>query len=169
MAQPNSRLLELETAALIDLYELDLNPLGENELVRFCNYADTGGASVSLDGNEYLPIPIIGSDFGQNINSSDEQPKLAIADVAKVVSAVLADFDDELAGAVIRRTRIYADNLDGGRDPDASAIFPVQRFVIENHQTDSMIFTFFLGSTFDLANLMIPRRRIREILDANNA
>ncbi len=165
----DSRLLQLTTPGLIDLYVLDLSPLGLNEQVRFCNFAAAGGVPLSFDGQEYTPIPILGAEFGLNISNADEQPRLEIADVAKVVSAILADFDDELGGAVIYRTRVFTDNLDTGFDPDPSAAFPTQRYIVENHSTNSIQYTFYLGTVFDVARLQVPRRRLRSVLDDNFA
>jgi lambda family phage minor tail protein L len=164
-----NRLLGLTSPAILTLYALDLSPLGTNDTTYFCNYSDSGGAPVLSDGIEYIPVPIIVANLGRSISNAEDSPQLSIADVNGAISGLLNDHDGELGGAILSISRIYADNLDNGDDPDPSAALQPTNYTIENHDSDGVVYTFFLGSAYNFDSRLIPRRTLRQLLDSNGA
>lgn len=160
---------KLNTEAEIHLYELDVRPLGLNESFYFCNYADSGGSSIFFAAREYLPIPVMGSSFGLSITNADETPKIIVADVGRVVSAILQQVGGELGGGLLKRTKVYRENLDNGLDPDPMAAFPTETYTIDTQEFNGVVYSFSVGSIFNFTSAQIPRRRIRELLDDSNA
>lgn len=162
---------KLFTEAIIPLYVLDLTALSGDPLdvIRFVNYANTLGASISFDGETFTSIPILASDFGTNINNSEDEPKVQVADFGKIITSILAPFGMDIAGAVLSRTLVFRENLDDGSDPDPESALPSESYIIENHESDGLSYSFVLGNSLNWAGAsLIPRRRIRQIKESNN-
>lgn len=150
--------------AWVELFEVDSTAQGGG-IVRF--HAGTNGLrnSVVWQGNTYEPFPIQATGFevsGQQM----PRPKLAVANVSGVITALLAT--SELLGAKVirRRTMVkYLDaaNFPGGTNPtaDPNAHLPDEIYYIaQKTQENHAIVEFELGSPIDLQGVTIPRRQI---------
>jgi lambda family phage minor tail protein L len=163
----SNKLGALYTDALIELFELDTTALG-GSVLRFCNYSEAQSPDfITFDGQVYTPVPIMTKEFGSNLNNSEEQPSISIADFGKVITSLLNTIGGEIGGAVIKRTLVFRDNLDDGIDPDPLAALPPEIYIVENHIFNGLIYTFNMGNPLNFMSLLVPKRRIRQLLDAN--
>lgn len=125
------------------------------------------GAAVVWQGQTYTAWPIEASGFELSGRGVMPQPKLLVADVASVVSALALELDD-LLGAKVTRKRTFAKYLDavnfaGGINADAD---PVQELADEvwfvnrkAEQRAGLYINFELSAAFDLAGKMLPGRQ----------
>lgn len=157
---------------LIPLYELDLTPLSDQpfgEKIRFINYNESQGDSVFFAKKEYLPVPILGTNFGLSISDSQEEPQIIVADINRLVSSLLKQYGGEISGAILRRIKVFANNLDNGSDPDPLAAYPAEEYRIDSQEFSGLTYTFKLDNQLNYSGVMIPRLKISTLLDANNA
>ncbi len=142
MPDPAGELFQLSQDAIIELFTLDLNPIGYKQIFRFCNYNQVNLSDVRFQGQTFLAIPIQTDGF--EINGGNERqatPTLTIGNVNAVVTSLVLIFQD-LRGAKLTRQRTFAKHLDNGSQPDgfkefARDIFYIERKASENKLTVS--------------------------------
>lgn len=149
----------LNPTALIELFELDATPAGDNSILYFHNGSSGLRQPIRFKGVVYEPMPI--QIRGVEISGGDKPPRptLTISNIGGFMSALVLSTDD-LTGAVLTRRTTYARFLDGM--PDAAEaefdpdIFIVERKTIENRERVE----FELGTGLDLDGVMFPIRRV---------
>lgn len=151
--------------AWVELFELDATAIG-GALTRF--HAGTNGlaSAVIWQGNAYQPFPIEVSGFDCSGNALP-RPKVRIANVTGLVSALVREYDD-LIGAKLTRKRtmvkfLDAVNFPGGTNPsaDPTSHLPDEAFfVTQKTREDKFLVEFELGSPLDLQGVSIPRRTV---------
>lgn len=118
----------LQQNALVDLWELDLRPLG-GEVLRYCNIVNELGQSVVWKGKTYDPHPIHADGFEMTGQGAGNRPKVTLANVLGVITG-LAEKYDQLVGAEVWRRQTYSQFLDAvnfaGGNPEAD---PTQEIV----------------------------------------
>lgn len=118
----------LQQNALVDLWELDLRPLG-GEILRYCNIVNELGQSVVWKGKTYDPHPIHADGFEMTGQGAGNRPKVTLANVLGVITG-LAEKYDQLVGAEVWRRQTYSQFLDAvnfaGGNPEAD---PTQEIV----------------------------------------
>ena len=129
-----ARLADIEQTALIDLWEIDLRPLG-GELLRFCNQLNEKGNPVVWRGVEYTPYPIQGSGFEHSKSGGEARPKLTVSNLMGLVTAAAGQYQMMLGAPVLRRQTLArfldAVNFEQGNplaDPEQEQI---SKFVVE--------------------------------------
>ncbi len=150
--------------AWVDLFVLDATAQG-GDVTRF--HAGTNGLSqpVVWQGETFDPYPIQATGFersGQQL----ARPKLAVANVSGLVSAMLMQTD--LLGAKVTRKRtmvkyLDAANFPGGVNPTADPNSHVRDevyYIAQKTNENAMMVEFELGTPIDLEGVMIPRRQI---------
>lgn len=133
----------------------------------------THGASVSVvantaeavkvpvwQGNEYTPIPIKATGFEKTGNGAFPKPKLSMSNLTGAGSLLMQQYGD-IRGATVTRTRMYADHLDNGPDPDPLAFYQPDVFtLVRRSMQDSQIIEFELASKLDQQGVQLPRRQL---------
>nr|DAT61981.1 MAG TPA: minor tail protein L [Caudoviricetes sp.] len=118
----------LQQNALVDLWELDLRPLG-GEILRYCNIVNELGQPVVWKGKTYDPHPIHADGFEMTGQGAGNRPKVTLANVLGVITG-LAEKYDQLVGAEVWRRQTYSQFLDAvnfaGGNPEAD---PTQEIV----------------------------------------
>lgn len=112
------------------------------------------------DGNAYTPLPIEITGFEKTGVGPFPKPIARMANATGAGSQLFQQYGD-IRGATVTRTRMYADQLDNGIDPDPLAhytpdVFTVLRKSLENSQ----VVEFELGSILDQEGVTLPRRRV---------
>jgi len=159
MTIPSADLQKLYHSGVISLYELDLTPIaGSGGVYRFCNCADTDGASVRFGGIYYQAIAIAASGFEINTNGQLPTPTLRVSNVYGLTTSLVGAVDD-LVGAKLTRRRTLIKYLDGQPSEDPDTAYPDDIWYIERKvREDKLEVEFQLASSFDLEGLQLPGR-----------
>lgn len=161
-----SEIQKLAPSAVIELFELDTTMFG-GDLYRFHAGTNEIRQRIVWQGNEYQPFPVKVSGFEFNGTGQLPRPKLVVANVTGLITAMVLLYQD-LLGAKLTRKRTLAKyldavNFDGGVNPtaDATAEFLDDVFFIDrksNENRDAVEFE--LAAAFDVQGVMLPRRQI---------
>lgn len=161
-----SEIQKLTPSAIIELFELDTSSFGGDT---FYFHAGTNGirTRVVWQGQEYQPFPVQVSGFEYNGNGQLPRPKLVVANVTGVISALVLLYQD-LLGAKLTRKRTFAKyldavNFDGGVNPteDDTASFQDEVFFIDRKSSENKATVEFeLAAAFDVTGVKLPRRQI---------
>ena len=157
-------LSEIEQSALIDLWEIDLRPLG-GELLRFCNMVNELGESVVWGGNVYERYPIKAEGFEIRQAGADARPKLTLSNALGVVTAAAEQYEMMLGAEVVRRQTLArfldAVNFTAGNpqaDPEQER---VSKFVVERLSSwDRSAAVFEMAVPSEADGATIPCRRM---------
>lgn len=161
MPIPATEFLTLTPDAPIDLYVLDLNPLGVNLIYRFCNWRTANGADIVFQSNTYTAIPLEVTGFERNARGQSASPQLKFGNAFGVITAFAIAHDD-LVGAKLTRKRTLAKFLDGmptanSTREDTPDPYVVYRKVSENE----LEITFELRKSLDIGfRTKLPARVI---------
>lgn len=160
MTIPASDLNTLTPDAQIELYTLDLNPIGVNQLVHFCNWNQTSGANVSFAGVEYAAYPIQASGFELSGRGQLPTPTLQVSNVFRDITKLILDYDD-LVGAKLTRRRTFAKYLDGQPQADSTKEFDPDIYYVERKASENKLtVSFELSAALDLGDFRLPARKI---------
>ena len=152
-----TELQKLAPDAIIELFVLDLTSLGGG---LFYFHAGTNALTQPIiwQGQTYQPLPIMLEGFAYDGQGALPRPKLKIANVTKIVSAFLANYDD-LVGARVIRKRTFARFLDGQPAANASIQLPDETWFIDKKATENrLLVEWELASPFDTEGVMLPAR-----------
>ena len=161
-----SEIQKLAPSAVIEVFVLDTTNIG-GDVYRF--HAGTNGLRQRLvwQGQTYEPFPVQVSGFEFNGSGQMPRPKLVVANVTGLITAMVLLYQD-LLGAKLTRKRTLAKYLDAvnfpdGINPTADAtaefqddIFFIDRKTLENRD----VVEFELAAAFDLNGVRLPRRQI---------
>lgn len=161
-----SEIQKLAPSAIIELYVLDTTNIG-GEVYYF--HAGTNGLRqrVVWQGQAYDPFPVEVTGFEFNGSGQLPRPKLAVANITGLITAMVLAYQDLLGAKLIRKRTLakYLDavNFTGGVNPSADPtaafqddIYFVDRKTVENRN----IVEFELAAAFDLNGVKLPRRQI---------
>jgi lambda family phage minor tail protein L len=129
MPVPTNDLLTLTPDAIIELYVLDLSPIGENVIYRFCNWTQSSGADIVFQGNTYTAMPLQANGFEINSRGQLPTPQIEFSNVLGVLTAFAIAYDD-LIGAKVTRKRTLAKYLDGMPSANASMEYTPDTFIV---------------------------------------
>lgn len=156
----------LQPSAKIELFELDVTPLG-GSLYRF--HAGKNGllADIVWNGNTYFAYPVQADGFEVNGKGPLPRPKFQVANVIGTMSALVTMYDD-LAGCQVTRIRTMAKFLDavnfpGGVNPtaDPTAEYPREVYRVDRKASENRdMVEFELASSLDMAGVMFPARQV---------
>lgn len=125
---------DVEQSALIDLWEIDLRPLG-GELMRFCNLVNEKGESVTWRGQVYERYPIKAEGFEMRQGGADARPKLTISNAVGLVTAAADQYEMMLGAEVVRRQTLArfldAVNFEAGNADADIEQERISKFVVE--------------------------------------
>lgn len=145
----------------IELYDIDLNPIGVNQIIRLTPHSET---NILWRGNTYVPFPIMASGSDRATNQAPGRVTLSASTASTVLTAVMLQYGD-LVGAKVRRWRTLSLYLDGKPTADPNQHFPIEEYIIINRDSLSQEgISWTLANTLDKPGLVIPRRQcLRDI------
>lgn len=150
----------LEPGQLVEMFVVDLNPIGVAEVLRFFDGVNSNGDPIVWQGQTYTPWPVRASGFDVTTSGTLPRPSLEVANVYSTLIPYLEDYDD-LVGAQVIRKRTYAQFLDGMPGADPYKDFEDDVYFIERKtRDDGTVVGFELASVLDLAGERLPAREI---------
>lgn len=148
----------LEQDAIVVMFELDTSQYG-GEIMRFAPYP-VDGQPVKFGGETFLPLPVQADGFEWNGKGTLPRPTLTVSSMDLAFLSLVLSADD-LVGSPIRRLRTYRKHLDDGSDPDPTALFPVDYYVIERKVSQNRKrIQFELSVQMDQEGRKIPARQV---------
>lgn len=155
-----------EAGSLIELFELDLNPIGINEHYYFHNGVNSLGDNVVFDGITYTRFPIEAEGFEKSGTSKQARPVVRVANIDGLIGATARANGDLVQVKFIRRRTFlkYLDavNFTGGVNPtaDPNAALDDEIWYIDRKSSENKIFVEWeLASALDLDGLALPKRQ----------
>lgn len=156
----NEEIQKLEHHAIIELYELDATSIGAPSVLFFHAGTNSASSSIQWRGQIYTPFPIEITGFESSGAGRDARPKMRVANVTGVITALTSAYAD-LVGAKLTRVRTLAKFIDGATDADPTAEFPRDLFFIERKTLENnVIVEFELVSGIDLEGKRLPSRLV---------
>lgn len=168
MSKLYAQVQKLDVGELVDLYEIDLTPLG-GELLLFHGYMQIG--PILFAGKEYQAWPIVIEGVEQTSEGPQPSPTLAVSNIGSdvngdalpgIVSALCIQYQD-MVGAFVTMRRTLGRFLDaanfpqGNPEADPSQQYPAQRWRIEQKLSeDSSVVTLQLANALDAEGRRIP-------------
>ncbi len=147
-----------EAGQVVFLYQLDVTPLGGTVLY-FTSTAFESSA-VIFDSQVYAPINVEADGFDIDSDGSFPTPTLRVSNVEFTFQSLLYGFND-LIGAEFTRIRTFRKFLDGGSDPDPTARFPDDVYIVNRKtQQNKIAIEWELKSSIDHEDKFIPGRQI---------
>jgi lambda family phage minor tail protein L len=156
---------QLYVGEVVDLYELDMNPLGYSDVLYMTPSEKLGGVIV-YGGHAYVARAIVMGGFERSSQSQPPEPTLTLANVDKGGNALLLTYENLIGAKVTRRRTLskYLDNLpDGSPNPLASwadQFIPEIWYIEQKSEDNRQYVQWRLKSVLDLEGREIPRRRI---------
>lgn len=154
-----------DVGARIELFDLDMTSLGGDVL----HFTASGTRQVSTAnpqgfirwrGEAYTPMPVQATGFEVNGRGALPRPRLKVANINRVFSSLIIEFNDGL-GAKLTRWRTFEKFLDDGDEPDQDAHFPVDVYVIERKSAQNKVFVEWeLSAAMDQEGRMLPGRQV---------
>ena len=141
-------------SAVVELYEIDLNPIGVNQIF-YLTPTPNGSDSIVFDGKTYIPFPIQGDGWESASDGASPQPTLQVSNVTKYIQGYLFAYQD-MVGAKVNRVLTLQSALS-----DPSKVFSSQSYVIiqlETQTKDQIVFK--LSSVLDTKMVKLPRRQV---------
>ena len=160
MADIRSEFQSAAPGAKVQLFELDLRPIGFNVVQRFSPTGKEGPSpDIMYGGIAYPARPIEATDF-EVTGSGRAEPKISISNVTLAGSQLAAAYDD-LVGALVKRVVTFAHHLDDGSDPDSDAHWPEQVYEISAKSSHTRyVVSWSLTPINDIDEQMIPARLV---------
>ncbi|WP_081062610.1 phage minor tail protein L [Burkholderia cepacia] len=147
--------------ARVELYEVDLTPLG-GDMMRF--HANLQSGPIKWGGHDYMPWPITASGFARTGSQNQPSPTLTLSNVDGSISALCIAFAD-MVGAVVRRLWTLEQYLDGGASANASEYTAVEVWRIEQRTEETPVsVSFRLASALDFSGVQLPGRQVTATL-----
>lgn len=157
----------LAADSIVELFEVDLNPIGVVEQYYFHNGVNELNANVVFNGITYTRFPIEAEGFEQNGTGQQPRPTVRVANITGLIGALSRDNADLVGVKFIRRRTFkkYLDavNFTGGVNPtaDPNAQLPVEIWYFDRKVgEDRMFIEWELASASDMTGLMLPRRQV---------
>lgn len=150
-----------ELGEYVKLFHMDLSMFGESDFY-FTPGPEGGGAaqSATFGGQVYSPFDIVASGFDVSGDNKLPRPTLTVSNVSGIFTPLLVAHDD-LKGAIVTRMRTFSKFLDDGSDPDTSARYADDIFIINKKITDDdEVVTWELAALMDVEGARLPGRQI---------
>jgi lambda family phage minor tail protein L len=161
-----SDIQKLDPGHLVELFKIDLLPIGIDEQYYFHNGVNELGTDVTWDGQVYTRFPIEAEGFERNGSGSQPRPKLRVANITGLIGQLARDNQD-LVRAKVTRMRTFLKYLDavnftGGVNPtaDPTVAFPEEIWYVDQKVSANMVLVEWeLAAATDLTNVLLPRRQ----------
>lgn len=150
---------QFDPGRLVTLYELNMTAFGGGTSY-FVEDTTASGAIIYFDGQPYIPIPCETTGFEIKSGDAMPRPTFTISNVSKSLQATVYAYND-LIGSILTRKRTYAQYLDDGSDPDTSAVFASDIWVVEQKTAHNKeLISWSLSAYLDCEGIKLPRRQI---------
>lgn len=157
----------LSPGARIELFVLDTTNLVGGTISRFHAGTNALRQNIVWQGQTYSALPIEASGFDITTKGTLPRPKIRVANVNGIFSALAMESDD-LIGCKVTRKRTLAKYLDAVNFPggvnalaDSGQYLPDDLWYIEQKISENRyIIEWELASVFDLQGVMLPYRQI---------
>lgn len=153
---------KLAPGDLVELFILDLSPIGVVGTRRFTNSVqpDEANAGLMFDGQFYDAVDFKSEGWEYNGQGAFPRPKIQISNVGGFLSQMLYDYQD-LVGCQIARLRTFSQFLDGMPEADPDVYYPPDIYRIHQKvkQNKKMI-VFELAAPVDQEGQKLPARKI---------
>lgn len=158
---------KLNPGKLVEMFVVDLNPIGVVETYYFANEANELGTNLVWQGQVYTKFPLEANGFEWNGQGKQPRPTVRVANVTGIMDA-LARANDDLVGAKFIRRRTFAKYLDavnfaGGVNAtaDPNVHFDDEIWFVDRKSSVNRVFVEWeLASAADLSGIMLPRRQV---------
>lgn len=156
MSTIREQLTKPNVGAIVELFHIDLNPIGVNQHLYLTPSSNT---AISFNGTEYTPFPIGSSGKDTNAVNAPGRISLKVSNITPMIAGMVNSYGD-MVGGHVTITRTLDNFLDGAADGGTGQCFPVQRYVILQKMTFCQQFIEFqLGTELDRPGMMLPRRQ----------
>lgn len=156
----------LSPSSIVEMFVLDATNIEGGSILRFHSGTSELKSAVTWQGNQYLPLPVEAEGFDLTTAGSLPRPKVRVANVDGLFTALIADLDD-LIGAKIIRKRTMARFLDavnfkdGNPSADPLQEFPDQLWFFDQKTSENKyMIEWELASAFDLQGVKLPFRQV---------
>ncbi len=155
---------KLSPSAILELFVLEIP--NTDSKTYFHGGTNELHGDVVWQGQTYLALPVQVEGFDISAKGELPRPKVAIANIQGLFSALIRQYDD-LIGAKLIRKRTFARYLDavnfknGNPNADPTVAFPDDLWYFEQKKEETKLsITWELSSAFDLQGVQLPRRQI---------
>lgn len=152
------KIQQLAPGQLVQLFTLDLSPIGESTTYNFTNGTMDNGALVEFNSVVYTPLPVEVEGFEQTGEGKLPRPRIRISNVTGVLQSAVVTYND-LVGATLKRKRTFYEFLDGGSSPDDTAYYEDQFIVDRKTKQNKFEIEWELVSALDIENVLLPRKQ----------
>lgn len=158
---------KLEPGGIVELFELDATAIGGTIMWFHSGTSEISGGigPVYWQGKTYQSYPVEASGFEWSGRGTLPRPKVKVANISGVISALCLNHDD-LVNAKLTRKRTFVKYLDaanftgGNINADANAHFLDEVWFVERKSGENKIFVEFeLSPAFDVQGVKLPRRQ----------
>lgn len=147
------------TSPLIELFELDLTPVGLG-IFGFTNSYKEDGQPIYFNGRQYFAIPIQAEGFEYKGDGGLPTPTLTLSTVNKVTAAMIINNRD-LVGCTVTRIKTFERFLDDGETPNPAARFQDEVYRINRRKTlNQYQASFELTNVIDFENKQLPKNQV---------
>ena len=151
---------QLSTDELVELFILDLSPIGTDQVLYFSNSKNPDGTDIVFGGNTYYAVDFESEGWAYDGQGAFPRPTLTVSNVFDFLSNILYETKD-LVGAKITRIRTYSRFLDGQPDADPGAMFAPDIYVVfRKRRHNKAVIEFELSAAADQETVNVPGRQI---------
>lgn len=155
----SAEIQKLAPDTLIELFVLDLTPLGGG-LYQFHAGTNALTQPIVWQGVTYTALPIMVEGFTYDGQGALPRPRLKVANVTKLMSSFVVNYQDMVGARVIRK-RTFARFLDGMPTADPNVQFPDELWSVDKKSSENrLLIEWELSSPFDTEGVVIPARTV---------
>ena len=152
----NAQLEQPFVGNIVDLFHIDLNPIGVAQEFFFTPSSST---PIQFNGETYNPFPIQISGLDRNQDAAPGRVKMTVDNTSQMLAAAVISYGDMVGGRV-RYIRTFQNYLDGQPDGGTQQSFPILHYIIhQKSMFNQQGIQFVLTTQLDRAGLMLPRRQ----------
>lgn len=163
----NTDIQNLALSNLIELFEIDLLPIGIDEQYYFHNGVNELTTDVIFNSITYTRFPIEAEGFEKSGQGQQPRPTVRVANITGLIGALSRDNQD-LVGVKFTRRRTFlkyidAVNFESGVNnlADPNAQLPVEIWYFDRKSSENSIFVEWeLSSATDMTGAAIPKRQV---------
>lgn len=148
---------KLTPGALIDLFILDMSPLGLTDIYHFHPGTDANSQPIYFQGQSYAPWPLEINGVKKTGQGPEPRPSIIISNINGMLSTLLKSYDD-MVGAKVSRLRTLAQYLNTA-DYNPNNFYLESYFVEQKPKENSLFIELTLASAMDFLDQQLPARR----------
>lgn len=151
----------LTPGQLIELYTIDLSPIGISTTYRFTP-GNIDGGFITYNGIIYINFPVETEGFETNSEGKMPRPLIRVSNVNMTLLGAVVNYND-LVGCKLIRRRTFSQYLDGQPSADPDAQFPIDVYYINRKTKQNKLqIEFELVSILDVEGKVLPAKKCLE-------